>query len=91
MIHYSGRPHRSGVAVRLSPSGHFLVSCGHHGTVVVWGLTAGSPLAAISVLARDWCVAAHLRDPIVACGGDGDLLHLVEVVAPPSAGDARRF
>jgi WD40 repeat protein len=66
-------------SVVASPGCRVLVSGGADGVMAVWDL-AGEPLARIPFPGRVREVAAHPALPLIACVGDGGLVHLGEIL-----------
>jgi NACHT domain- and WD repeat-containing protein len=64
----------------MGPARQVLVSVGADGILALWSLHDGTPLASVPFTGQLHAVAAHPVEPIVACAGDGGLVHIAEVV-----------
>lgn len=64
----------------IAPSATLLVSGGHDGLVRVADSTLSHVLATLPLPGKVWSIAAHPREPLVACGGEGGLLHVTELI-----------
>lgn len=63
----------------MGPTRQILVSVGADGVLAMWNLHDGTLLASIPFSGQLRAVAAHPVEPIVACTGDGGLVHIAEI------------
>jgi NACHT domain- and WD repeat-containing protein len=73
--------HRGPVrGLAMGPARQILVSVGADGVLALWSLHDGTLLASVPFAGQLRAVAAHPVEPIVACTGDGGLVHIAEIV-----------
>jgi WD40 repeat protein len=76
--------HRGPVrGLAIGPARRVLVSVGADGILALWSLQDGTLLASGPFVGQLRAVTAHPVEPIVACTGDGGLVHIAEVVGLP--------